>query len=262
MLRRLSSILIISSSLFGGLAFADAPITTVNVAPNASAPGAPPVVDSQALLSSLSPDERIARLENQVQYLSSYNAQLQSLNQQVTLLRGHLEDAEHQISQLQKQVASLQASKQTAPPVVATPAAPTTKAVPATTDSAGSVSPAEQKSFDQGTALLAKKKYPQAVTAFNTFLTTYPKSTLAPDAHYWLGDLYLAEGQPDKASAQYRIVSNLKTAAKRPDAMVKLGTILLAYGDSSHAKTLFQSVITSYPNTPAAKQAKIRLKGL
>jgi TolA-binding protein len=44
--------------------------------------------------------------------------------------------------------------------------------------------------------------------------------------------------------------------------MVKLGTILLAYGDNVNAKKLFQAVISQYPNTPGAAQAETRLQGI
>lgn len=287
MLRSTFASVLLSVSLFGGFAFADAPISSINLNSDhdVSTPEATPsptqtvpqVVDSQALLSSLSPDERIARLENQVQYLSSYNTKLQNLSIQVDTLRGHLEDAQHQISLLQKQVSALSpvASKAPLTPLsepkpltppstkkIADPSAAKTKAPGPFPGNTTATNPKEQAAFDQAYHLLAQKEYDQAVISFKIFLKNYPHSNLAPTAHYWLGDLYLAEGQPDKASAEYRTVANIKTAPKRPDAMVKLGTILLAYGDSSHAKTLFQSVITDYPNTPAAKQAKSRLKGL
>lgn len=287
---------VICISLFGGLCFGVAPVATVNVTTNtvqvlepapiiatlpASTPTpdptntVPQVVDSQALLSSLTPDERIARLENQVQYLSTYTTQVQNLSTQVSILRGQVEDLTHQMGLLQKQVVLLSQNNIAQPtattttsttPAAAVPPAPaetttsTTVAAPAT--SAANVSPQEQTAFNNAYTLLTQKQYDQATTAFNNFLKKYPKSTLAADAHFWLGDLYLAEGQPDNASQEYRAVISSQNAAKRPDAMVKLGTILLAYGDNTNAKKLFQTVISQYPNTPAAAQAKTRLQGI
>lgn len=243
--------------------------TAVNTQPEASGPPAP-VVNSAALLATLTPEQRIARLENQVQYLSTFNNQIQTLSTEVEVLRGQMEDLSYQVKLLKKQVDALNppapvATDNTGNAPNASPAA-TTASTPATATPTTAVPAApsakEQAAFNQANTLLLKQQYTDATTAFNNFLTTYPNSTLAPDAHYWLGDLYLAQGQPDNASQQYRAVVNVANATKRPDAMVKLGTILLAYGDSAHAKELFQQVLKQYPNTPAATQAQTRLKSM
>ena len=245
---------------------------------------APPSVDSAALLASLSPEQRIARLENQVQYLSGYNTQLQNLSTEMDVLRGQVEDLNHQVYLLKKEAkqhnntTASAVENMTTPSTDSTPEAtqntPTkesnatpsnTSATSANAKKAPTTPPPpaeEQTAFNKAYTLLVKQDYMEATTAFTNFLSKYPKSTLTPDAHYWLGDLYLAQGQPDNASQQYRAVVNVKDADKRPDAMAKLGTILLAYGDSAHAKQLFQQVVQEYPNSAAAKQAQTRLKSL
>jgi len=269
-------------------------VASTNTTPPATTPvakPAPPTIDSAALLASLTPEQRIARLENQVQYLSGYNTQLQNLSTEVDVLRGQVEDLNHQVYLLKKKAeqqnnpmtpASTAASttansstgnepqtNQNAPtkPSQTTTASTDTNTNPnnATVKKAPQTPPppaAEQTAFNKAYTLLVKQNYMEATTAFTDFLNKYPKSSLASDAHYWLGDLYLAQGQPDNASQQYRAVVNVKDADKRPDAMAKLGTILLAYGDSAHAKQLFQQVVQEYPNSSAAKQAQTRLKSL
>ncbi len=261
----------------------------------------PQVVNSAEVLASLTPEQRIARLENQVQYLSSYNAQLQTLTTEVSLLRGQIEDLNYQLSQMKKQLNTLTGANPAIPTTDNTGNAPTGMAannnttnnsnITVTTNNTATVttkaatptntansttvtnttskstvpaapSAKEQGAFNQAYTLLVKQQYTQATTSFTNFLSSYPNSSLAADAHYWLGDLYLAQGQPDNASQQYRAVVNTQGADKRPDAMVKLGTILLAYGDSAHAKQLFQQVTQQYPNSPAASQAQTRLKSM
>ncbi len=244
----------ISLSLFGGLAFADAPIASLNT-DNGTATAQ--VVNSQALLSSLTPDQRIARLENQVQYLSTYNNQLQSLAAQVDSLRGQMEDLTHQVQILQNQMKTqTPAPASTAAASTATNTAsanaPTNKSTATNTTA---LSP-EQTAFNQAYTLLTQKKYAQATTAFNHFLKTYPQSTQASTAHYWLGDLYLAQGMPEDAAKQYKVTASTVNAPKRPDAMLQLGTILLAYGDTTHAKQVFTAVVKNYPNSAYAVKAK------
>ena len=246
----------------------------------------PQVVNSQAVLASLTPEQRIARLENQVAYLNTYNNQLGELSTQVDLLRGQIEDLNYQLKLVKKQVNDLSQAQaavsavptppassipapsvasgganitpSVTPPLTSSISAPPTAPAPALV----SASPDEQKAYQAAYAQMLKKQYGQAIQSFNDFLTQYPNSTSASDVHYWLGDLYLAQGQPDNASQQYRLVVNNNNAGKRPDAMIKLGTILLAYGDSAHAKQLFQSVIKQYPGTQAATQASARLKNM
>lgn len=228
--------------------------STVTVAsPQAPVPN---VVNSQAVLSSLTPDQRIARLENQVQFLNAYTNQINSLNTQVDVLRGQIEDLNHQIAEQQKQITCLNASLANLSKTTAADSkSPSTLNV-------AQPSKAEQTAYQNAYNLMAKKQYASATTAFNAFLKKYPKSTLIDNTHYWLGDLYLAQGQPDSASKEYRTVINDQNASKRPDAMVKLGVILSAYGDNQHAKELFQNVIKQYPNTSAATEAKKQLKSL
>lgn len=242
----------------GNVALANAPVATLNtgVAPSAQAP-VPQVVDSQAVLASLTPDQRIARLENQVKYLNTYTNQINSLSTQVDMLRGQVEDLNHQIAGQQKQIDSLTQQLTTLNKPAANDDADGTS-----TDHVGVPTAAEQSAYQNAYNLMAKKQYAPAIQGFNSFLKKYPKSTLAPNAHYWLGDLYLAQGQPDNASKQYRSVISNQNAVKRPDAMVKLGTILVAYGDNDHAKAMFQNVLKQYPNSAAATRAQQQLKSL
>ncbi len=251
----------LSISTSGNNASTSAPATDASGATEASPPQdapVPQVVNSQAVLASLTPDERIARLENQVTYLNTYTTQVNSMSTQMDMLRGQIEDLNHQVADLQKQVTALAQAQATAAATQAQAAASDTKA----SSTADAPSAAEQSAYQGAYNLMAKKSYTPAIKAFNNFLTKYPKSTLNPNVHYWLGDLYLTQGQPDLASKQYRSVINTQDATKRPDAMVKLGTILLAYGDNSHAKTLFQNVVKQYPGTPEATQAKAHLKDI
>ena len=272
-MKRLSLLLI--CALGFSSAFANAPVSTLSVATanntlstDASATDSdsgthqdaavPQVVNSQAVLANLTPDERIARLENQVTYLNTYTNQVNSMSTQMDMLRGQIEDLNHQVTDLQKQITTLTQAQAAAAATQAQAAASDTKA----SSTAAAPSAAEQSAYQSAYNLMAKKSYAPAIKAFNSFLTKYPKSTLNPNVHYWLGDLYLTQGQPDLASKQYRNVISTKDATKRPDAMVKLGTILLAYGDNAHAKTLFQSVVKQYPGTPEATQAKGHLKDM
>lgn len=53
---------------------------------------------------------------------------------------------------------------------------------------------------------LEKKQYDQAITAFQSFVKQYPKSTYQPNANYWLGQLYYNKGKKDDAAYYYAVV--------------------------------------------------------
>jgi tol-pal system protein YbgF len=178
-----------------------------------------------------------------------------------------MEDLTYQIQLLQNQLkaqtpaASTSTSSTTNSNLSAatpTAATPTAAATAATTPA---ISP-EQTAFNQAYSLLTQKKYTQATTAFNNFLIKYPKSTQASTAHYWLGDLYLAQGMPEDAAKQYKVTASTVNAPKRPNAMIQLGAILTAYGDNARAKQIYQAVIKNYPKSTYAASAQKALTSM
>lgn len=260
MLRQSLTGWMLSLSLFGGLAFADAPVTSLDTDNGTTTAQ---VVNSQALLSSLTPEQRIARLENQVQYLSTYNTQLQSLSTQVDALRGQIEDLTHQVQLLQTQVKTLSTPSTPAASTGSSPTAAASTATTASVATTATISPtAEQTAFNQAYSLLTQKKFTQATSAFKDFLKQYPNSPQSSTAHYWLGDLYLAQGMPDQAAKQYKVTADTVGAPKRSAAMLQLATILEAYGNNTQAKQLLQTIIKTYPKTNDAIQAQKRLNSI
>lgn len=214
--------------------------------------------------SGLSLSQRVTRLENQIQYLNTVSSQLTSLQQQLTLLRGQIEQLNHQLGQvgsqtqtvaeLQNRVIQLEAEHRLA-----------------NTGSHLQVKPVSLKSasnkrdrdaFNKAYTLLTERRYDKAIAEYNKFVGAYPKSPLLGNAYYWLGELYLVQGQPDKATQQFRNVLAQKDNVKIPDALVKLGMIFLANGDMAHAKQTFEKVVKNYKGTTAAKVAQQQLNSM
>lgn len=61
-----------------------------------------------------------------------------------------------------------------------------------------------------------KKQYDQAISAFQSFVKQYPKSTYQPNANYWLGQLFYNKGKKDDAAYYFAVV--VKNYAKSPKA--------------------------------------------
>ncbi len=102
-----------------------------------------------------------------------------------------------------------------------------------------------------------------AQTAFQGFLDTYPNHKLAPDAHFYLGDILEQQGDTTRAVAQFRLIpSNFPTADKAPDAMYRIALVDVAHKRTKTAKAALQRIVNTYPGTDAAKLAQAELDKL
>lgn len=118
-----------------------------------------------------------------------------------------------------------------------------------------------QQQYEAAFGLLKNKKYTEASTAFQAFIKQHPKSTYAVSSYYWLGQLYLLQGQPNKAVSQFQsIVKKYPNDKKVPDALVQLGLAFYAKGDLTKAKAELLKVQHKYPDSNAAALARKRLR--
>lgn len=102
-----------------------------------------------------------------------------------------------------------------------------------------------------------------AQTAFQGFLDAHPNHTLAPDAHFWLGDIYEQQGDTTKALAQFKLIpSNFPTASKASDAMYRIALVDIARKHTKDAKALLQRIVNTYPGSDAANLAQAELDKL
>ena len=227
-------------------------------------------------------EDRVLKLERMVsaRNLSQVEMQQQidALTNDIRSLRGALEESNYKLQQatdrqkaLYQELDKLQQSAQApAAPVSAgtqaasapQPAAATPAAAQATPAAAPASGP-ESKDYESAVNLVIKEKnYAKAIPAFDTFIASYPNSTLHPGAHYWLGQLQLNQGDREQAKAHFLTVAQkYKDSPKRPEAIYKLGVIAKADGDKEKANKFFQLVIKQYPNTSAAQLAQKAMGG-
>jgi len=64
----------------------------------------------------------------------------------------------------------------------------------------------ETESYDKSIALYRDGKYEEAIEGFRTFLKTYPKSDRGDNAHFWIGESYMAVKQYEQAILAYQEV--------------------------------------------------------
>lgn len=190
-------------------------------------------------------------------------SQIRALQDEVTLLRGLLEEQTYELKQLkQLQLDNYidldrrlsggvrpvidDASVDDLPPV-ATTAASSVSNLP---DSA-SESDVYKAAYD----LLNQKDFDGAVAAFNEHLNRFPRGDFASNSHYWLGKVaMLKKDYPQAKSWFTELIANFPSAAKVPDAQLDLGKVYFLMGEKAKAKSLLSEVAAG--STDAARLAQ------
>ena len=181
--------------------------------------------------------------------------QLQLLQQEVMELRGRVEEQEYQLKQLREQsleryldldqrlkagggAGAGQASAGSSAPATGGSAQPSAQPL------AG-----EAEAYRAAYSLVRSQQFSQAVGAFQQFLVEFPGGRYTPNAHYWLGELYLVISPPDDESARReftRLLEEYPENSKVPDALYKLGKIYYDRGNRERAKEHLDRVINEY----------------
>jgi len=110
---------------------------------------------------------------------------------------------------------------------------------------------------------LEKKDYRLAITRFKEFLQKHPKSKLANQAQYWVGESHYALREFDQAILEFDAVrSRYPQAEKVPAALLKQGFAFAELGEKVNARLILQEVVEKYAQSPEAAQAKQKLRSL
>ena len=129
------------------------------------------------------------------------------------------------------------------------------------------VQPGEREAYQAAYGLVRERQFDAAVDAFNAFLASYPFGRFAPNAHYWLGELYLVIEPADPESARQNfqlLLDQYPNDRKVPDALYKLGRVHALKGNVDRSKEYLTKVIADYGEEqhPAAQLAKDFLDSL
>ena len=210
-------------------------------------------------------------------------AQIEAIKSEMTKLRGQMEEQSHAIETTQKRqrdlyvdtdtrLRQLEESKAPAPPVVVEDAK-TAKGkkvaggkpngVPEP-EKTGAESPAnEGKAYDAAFSQFKAGNYPGSLTAFQSFIQTWPKSPLAASAQYWIGNSHFNLKDYNAAiSSQQALISQYPKSPKVPDAMLNIATCQQNLGDGEAAKKSLEDLVAKYPLSDAGEKAKRRLEAL
>lgn len=186
---------------------------------------------------------------------------VQEHQQQIQRLRGEIEELRHQMEQLRRQsqqqyldiedrlMSSGPSQIEESTPEVEPEAAEDVANAPSSRD----VSDEAQQAYQDAFAHVQARRFGEAIAAFEAFVEAHPDTSLTANGHYWLGELYAAEGELDAAEQSFtRVIDNYDGSSKVPDALYKLGLVKARQGEAEESRALLEKVQDDYPQSSAA----------
>jgi len=118
----------------------------------------------------------------------------------------------------------------------------------------------DKANYEAAFALLKDSQYDQATAAFKQFLISFPDSSYADNAQYWLGETYYVNRNfTDSLAAFQSVVDKYPQSRKVPDAMLKVGYCDYELKQWDAARQVLTAVVAQFADTPAGNLAKQRL---
>ena len=211
--------------------------------------------------------EQLNQTRNKVQADISF--QLSEIQREVRQLTGQVEDNTFKLKQIQDRQRDLYrdienrlsglaskpaVTRQTTRPVTSSSnTSSNSNAVSSSTNRSGS------KEFEAAFALVRNKNYSGAIAAFDSFLKQYPNGAYSDNARYWMGQVYLVQGQLEQAETQFsKLLVEFPQSLKLSAAQLKLGDIYLKQGNWEKAKTQY----TTVANSSKGSSLQLARKGL
>jgi len=104
-------------------------------------------------------------------------------------------------------------------------------------------------------------KYDLSLQELSDYLKYFPNTDLAPNAQYYIGDIYYRKQDYDNALQAFdAVLEHYSENSKTPDAQYLKGMAFLKMGKRDSAAKEFRDVYAKYPGTETAANAKAQLK--
>jgi tol-pal system protein YbgF len=232
----------------------------------------------------------LAGVQKSVQDMQANSgAQLNSTSTQVSGITDNLADMQQRLSKLNTQLADIQNNQQsldakisalaqcgstanpngatapgTAPSGASAPSAPGGTSAPAPTSSTPAASaPSAKNLYDSALHDILTKKYDLAQSEFQDYLKYYPKTDLASNAVFYLGEIAYVQGHYPEALDHYSdVIANFPDSFKLANARYKRGLTYIAMGQKPAGIADLRTVVRLFPKTEEDQAARTKLKEL
>ncbi len=238
-------------------------------------------------------DRRLEGTEGSSRKSSELYARVEELQMRVGQLNGKIEELDHKIDMLQRAAAAAPPPVSAAPPgnVVMEPSPPPVQQVrpqpqpqppapgpmasvpprvqsvpPAAPAPVRESAPGPEKSpdaiaFEKAAQLQQSGKFEAARKEFHGLATRNPKSEIADDALFNVGECYFSEKRYQDAIETYQqVIDKYPKGSKAPNALFRQGAAFQAIGDTTAARIIYERLVEKYPGTPQAQAAEKKIK--
>jgi len=195
-------------------------------------------------------------------HLISRLSAIEAENQKLT---GQLEETQHELSLLKKQVETLQADIEyrLSNPESGTMPLPFPPSSPSVENETKHTLPdlSAEEEYEKARTFLEQGDYEAAERAFAVFVASHPKHKLAGAAQYWLGVTYFVRGAHEKAVTAFaKGYKNYPKSSKGADNLLKLAKSLSALNRTADACTTLDQLISEHPQSLTKEVASERKK--
>lgn len=212
--------------------------------------------------------ETESRLEQLLQSSAATGSQVADLTREVQEIKKVVIEQAADLETLKSRQASLQKAMEAipaqSPSSSAAPAAEPSAKIELVNDAtkADAENP-QQEAYMKAFGIFSADRYPEAITAFTSFIAAYPDSEYAANAQYWIGECHYTQKEYRQALDAFKLVAERHPKAKKvPDALLKVAFSQLSLNEPAAARNTMQKLIDHYPKSPAAAKARERLSRL
>jgi tol-pal system protein YbgF len=136
-------------------------------------------------------------------------------------------------------------------------------AVPATPSEPQADPQAEMRDYEAALGLFRERKFKEAQAAFEAFAAAHTKSSLSPNAHYWLGSSLHQQKLYDQAANVFgQVAEKWPDDPKAPDALLAQANALVGAKDVKAEIKALETLVEKYQTNPAVETARARIKTL
>ena len=203
-------------------------------------------------------EDRVVRMERSAASGAGSGVAMADAAAEIDALRREIQDLRGRVEVAEKIAADARVDARKARTAAVEPTAEVVVDEPETTAPLSE----EMRAYREAYAAARSGNHQLCVDKFGAFLQTYPESSEADDAMYWMADCLFKSGDYKYAVLRFDdVVNKYPDGDKAPDALFRQGEALLQLGPSYHGAAIkaFERLLSEYPDSPLAEQARRRL---
>jgi tol-pal system protein YbgF len=125
--------------------------------------------------------------------------------------------------------------------------------------------PSPEEVYKKALSDYTKGNYDLAISGFKSYLNFFPKTSLVPNAQYWLAESYYSKGRdsfPLAIREFDKLIKEFPDSSRVPSAMLKKGYAYLELKETAQGQAVLRELMAKFPNSREARLAQDSLERL